>query len=220
MRFGRHWQDLLYLCYFCDILHPLPSIDQEDIQHLMDKVEEDYYMAASHHPYSPQKQRWPTRKPLRLRDYDYSQPGYYFVTICTENRTPWFGTIVDGLMYRNAIGEIAQSAWLSLVERFHGMKLDQFVVMPNHLHGIIILSEETRYRDGENKPGPTLGNIINAFKQTATPLIRRADAASFAWQRGFHDRIIRHDRMLDYIRRYIETNPARWMNDEFYAKGG
>lgn len=158
---------------------------------------------------SQNPKRWPTRKRLRLRGYDYSQPGSYFVTICTKNRKLWFGTISDEIMHLNTIGKIVQLVWLSLPERCPGLELDQFIVMPNHVHGLITLTEETRCRQGENKPRPTLSHIVDAFKETATTRIRRV-AADFAWQQGFYDCIIRHERMMDQKRHYIATNPVRW----------
>lgn len=157
----------------------------------------------------------PQRKSLRLHGYDYSRPGFYFVTICTRYHTHWLGDIANNQIVLNAAGTILQSVWNTLPGRFPGLKLDQFVVMPNHVHGIIILTEHIRYSKPENLFKPTLSDIICDYKSAATYLIRRAgEMPEFAWQISFYDVIIRNKQMLQDIRLYIRSNPERWLADK------
>src|SRR5215472_16469907 len=88
-------------------------------------------------------QKQPHRRSVRLQSYDYSQSGFYFVTICTQDQRCMFGEIVNGEMYLNGAGSIAQSTWSTLPERFQHVELDQYVVMPNHVHGIVVLAGST-----------------------------------------------------------------------------
>ncbi len=124
----------------------------------------------------PINQREPPRRSFRLQGYDYSQPGHYFVTLCTQDRKWMLGEIVNGEMRLNQVGSIVQSIWNTLPERFPHIELDQYVVMPNHMHGIIALLEtsigtahqgfpaDTASYSGTTNPALTLGEIIRTFK--------------------------------------------------------
>jgi putative transposase len=167
------------------------------------------------------------RKPLRLRGYDYAQAGAYFVTICTQHRTCLFGEVVDGAMRLNGAGQLAATVWNSMLDRFPDIELDMFVIMPNHLHGIIVLSDydprdtaNTGARAG-TRPAPTIGEIVGAFKSLFTlrfaegvrgkrwpPFDRRV------WQRNYYEHVIRDERDLARVRRYIDENPLRWKFDQ------
>ncbi|HZO71862.1 MAG TPA: transposase [Ktedonobacteraceae bacterium] len=175
---------------------------------------------------------------IRLRHYDYAQPGWYFITICTLERKVAFGDVVDDKMCLNASGELAQKTWTTLAERFSFVQLDAFVVMPNHVHGIIILADaQTSFlrqdpdsgsaperlqasiqtkRSDHPVPSSSLGEVVRTFKGAATYLIRRAGNPTFAWQARYYEHIIRNQQELDRIRAYIETNPARWAQDTLY----
>jgi len=156
----------------------------------------------------------PRRKNMRLATFDYRNPGPYFVTICLNTREPLFGRVENGLMLLNDPGECMQHLWLSLPERFPTIILDAFVVMPDHLHGILTL------HDGSTiQPGLFLGNVVKAFKsQTTTAYIhgvRQLGWPPFAgklWQYNYYEHIIRDDRDLDTKRAYIEGNPACWQD--------
>ena len=161
----------------------------------------------------------PQRKSMRLRGYDYSRPGYYFVTIYTRYHTHWFGDITNNTIVLNTVGTILQSVWNTLPDRFPGLKLDQFVAMPNHIHGIIVLTEHLRYNKPGNPSKPTLSDIICDYKSAATYLIRRTGGLSeFTWQISFYDVIIRNKQMLQDIRLYILNNPERWIANRLPAK--
>lgn len=152
------------------------------------------------------------RKPNRHPGYDYSQPGEYFVTLCTENRQILFGNVVNDEMVRNEIGDMIHVEWRSLPEAFPGIELDALMIMPDHLHGLIVLGTDP------NAPKlPRLGEVIRYFKGRSTHRylvsIREQNWPSLdrrLWQQRFHDRIIRNDAELEHIRSYIEANPARW----------
>jgi len=148
----------------------------------------------------------PLKLSLRLRDYDYSQAGYYYVTICTEERRCYFGEVIEGNVHLNDSGKIVQSVWNDLPRRFPGVTLDEYIIMPNHMHGIVVQSEKTV----APKAAPALGQIIRAFKAVSTHKIRTSLQPGFAWQIDFYDHIIRRNGELDRIRAYIVNNPMRW----------
>jgi len=169
--------------------------------------------------YDPEKHH---RRSIRLRGYDYRSVGAYYVTICCHKRQCLLGEIINGEMQPNIIGSTVQAIWNRLPHSFPFVELDAFVVMPNHVHGIIVIRESTSkqvvqgVQDRENnhpslprgtKSG-SLGAIVQNFKSIAT---RRANAikknTGTLWQRGFHDEIIRDDRAYEYIRRYIIARP-------------
>ena len=142
----------------------------------------------------------PRRKSLRLPGFDYSDPGAYFVTVCTADRRCLFGDVVNDEMRLNRPGRILDGCWRATPRHFSGTVLDASAVMPNHLQAILWFE-----RAGH---GPPLHTIIGLFKGAVT---RRAGRP--VWQRSFHDRLIRNDRELDAYREYIEANPVNWALD-------
>jgi len=162
----------------------------------------------------------PERKPIRLNGYDYSQDGYYFVTICTKNHEEFFGEIRNGRMRLNHIGTIAAKFWQQIPDHFLFARLDEWVVMPNHVHGILVIEKPFVRRsvgDADLRPlrqKMLLPKIIHGFKSSFTRYVHMIDAESpFAWQRSYHDHIIRNQRSLDHIREYIHWNPMNWDRD-------
>jgi REP element-mobilizing transposase RayT len=166
----------------------------------------------------------PPRRSPRLKGYDYSQNGAYFVTICTQNRELLFGEIVGGEMQLNSIGEIAQIEWLQTAVVRSNIELDAFVVMPNHVHGIILIADDsvgtqhavslqTRQLTtfGKLQPG-SLSTIIRSYKSAVTKRINelRETPGATVWQGRYYDHIIRNEAALNSIREYIYNNPARW----------
>lgn len=151
------------------------------------------------------------RRPLRLPHYDYSQPGAYFLTIVTRGREPMLGDVEDGRFRPTGAGTIVGDEWHALSIRFSSVILDAFVIMPNHVHAILILIDSER---GAASSAPTLGKIVRAFKSTSARRANRMLGRSGkVWQRSYFERITRSDRELDAIRRYIEENPIRWNDD-------
>jgi REP element-mobilizing transposase RayT len=152
----------------------------------------------------------------RLAGYDYRQPGFYFITICIQHHRLVFGTIIDDRVYLERPGQIAQSVWITLPKRFAHVTLHEYVFMPNHMHGIIELTD----RDPTpSRSRVALGEIIRVFKAATCYQIRRLEDQSwFAWQEDYYDSIIRTEAALQQIRRYILENPMRWSLDKLYRK--
>ena len=151
----------------------------------------------------------PQRKSPRLQGYDYASEGAYFVTICTQNRVHLFGEVVDGEMMLNTLGCVVETCWDDLPTHYNNIQLDAFVVMPNHVHGIIFIS------GGDDDVRHGLTEIVRGFKTFSARKINhvRDTPGTAIWQRSFHDHIIRDARGLNNIRAYIATNPARWHAD-------
>mgnify|MGYP000913469741 FL=1 len=159
--------------------------------------------------YDPKKHH---RRSIRLKGYDYSQSGACFVTICTQNRVCLFGDIVDGEMRLNDAGKIVHGVWNDLPNHYPGMELDAFVVMPNHVHGIIVIV------GAGLKLAPTkrgLPEIIRGFKTFSSRRINelRGTPGIPVWQRNYYEHIVRNDESLYRIREYIINNPMQWEQD-------
>jgi REP element-mobilizing transposase RayT len=149
----------------------------------------------------------PSRRSLRLPAYDYSQAGAYFITVCTQNRVMLFGKIIDCDVRLNEMGTIVQQSWEDLATHYHDIDLDAFVIMPNHVHGIIILGDQPERRHA-------IPEIVRGFKTFfARRVNERAGKRGVLWQRGYYEHVIRNDKALDRIRAYIANNPARWEDD-------
>ena len=156
------------------------------------------------------------RRSLRLSGYDYSQAGAYFITICVKGRNCLLGNIFNNQMQLNIYGKIADTSWQWLSQTYDYVESDEWIIMPNHLHGIIIISANCRGGSrtaptGESKMKP-LGRLIGAFKTISTKqinFIRKTSGVPF-WQRNFYEHVIRDDHALNHIREYITTNPLRW----------
>lgn len=145
----------------------------------------------------------PRRKRNRLAEHDYSRPGAYFVTINVKGFLSTFGRIEDERMLLNEAGRIVERQWRWLQEQYACVKLGAFVVMPDHFHGILIITPSPQ----EIKPLP---DLIGAFKTTSSKLIHLAGDSDFHWHKSYYERIIRKTDDLDRISRYIQANPARW----------
>lgn len=157
------------------------------------------------------------RRSIRLRGYDYSRNGAYFVTICSWNREVTFGDILDGKMRPNECGKIIDAAWSWLGQQYPYLELIGHVVMPNHFHGILLFDQSM----GGSRTAPTqrakhLGGILGAFKTHSAKLINevRQTSGSPVWQRNYYERIIRDEFELKRIREYIQSNPANWIDDK------
>ncbi len=161
----------------------------------------------------------------RLQNWDYSSNGYYFITICTKERQHYFGEIINNVMCLSKIGEIVQKYWVEIPIHFSFIELDEFVVMPNHVHGIIIIKNVSPNVETPNLGVSTagkiklnkwesgcLGAIINQYKRICTINIRKK-YLYFVWQSRFYDNIIRNEKSFNRIRQYIKDNPMNWEED-------
>jgi len=162
------------------------------------------------------------RRSIRLKGYDYSQPGAYFITICTHDKEPIFGHVIDRNVHLNEFGKVVEKEWLKTFDMRKILKLDIYVIMPNHFHGIIIISDGT----GTPQRAPTneqfgkpvsnsIPGIIRLFKSTATKQINqiRQTPGRELWQRNYYEHIIRNENELDQVREYIINNPLQWQFD-------
>lgn len=161
------------------------------------------------------------RRSIRLKDYDYSQSGAYFVTVCTQNRECLFGEITDGEMVLNEFGKIVADEWIKTGEIRDEIELDAWVVMPNHFHGIVIICRGDRpvAPTPAALPGPrpkSIGSLMSGFKSAVTKRINeiRNTPGISVWQRNYYEHIIRNEKSLENIRNYIIYNPAQWEEDE------
>ena len=173
------------------------------------------------------------RRSIRLKAYDYAQPGAYFVTMVSHAREPIFGQIADCEMHLNAFGRIAAQQWLQLPARFACLQLGAFVIMPNHVHGILVLQDgrgtATNHNDldeGSSRRAPTeefgkplphsIPTIVRSYKSAVAYRIHlvRGAAKTVVWQRNYYEHIIRDEKDWDRIHTYIESNPFTWAEDE------
>ena len=164
------------------------------------------------------------RKSIRLKEYDYSNAGWYYVTICTKNFIHWFGKVRASKVQLNELGLLVLRCIKDIPGHFNNSELDDFIIMPNHLHCIIILNDVVGTRDrvslrrfGNIQKG-SLSLIINQFKGSFTRFARKNGYDKFAWQSRFYEHIIRNDKDLYRIRTYINNNPLKWELDEYYTK--
>ncbi|QIR37828.1 transposase [Tolypothrix sp. PCC 7910] len=178
-------------------------------------------------PYDPQKHH---RRSIRLKGYNYTQPGAYFITICTKARQCLFGNVVNGEMQLNSLGYIAFNYWQTIPKHFPHIELDAFVVMPNHLHGILIITENTvgarhclalnQHLDHNQKNfgqpvRSSISTVIGSYKSVVSKsinIIWQTQGQSI-WQRNFYEHIGREEKSVDNIREYIANNPQRWDDD-------
>jgi len=171
------------------------------------------------------KNKSPHRSSLRLPEYDYSQEGAYFVTIVTQGRQCLFGEVVNGEMRLNPAGLMVEQVWKEIPAHFPHVELGEFVLMPNHIHGIIMITRcvgathASPLRNRHNGPLPgSLGAIIGSFKSAASKIINMDLDKYFGqlWQRNYYEHIIRDENDLQIITDYILTNPQNWVKDEEY----
>ena len=157
------------------------------------------------------------RQSIRLYRYDYSQSGAYFVTICTQNKKCFFGNMVNDKMVLNDAGRMLESVWSELPERFPHVKLDEFVIMPNHFHGIVVFRRSKHKVRSYGTLPDTLGRIMQAFKSITTNRyiagVKQKQWPSFPgklWQRNYYEHVVRDENELNDIRKYIMDNPKKW----------
>lgn len=173
---------------------------------------------------------YPERKDLRLKNYDYSQNGAYFITICTHGKRCLFGRVTNNAcrgdpcgrprMELNRWGRIAAEAF-SDVERMYGVKIDERVVMPNHIHFVIMIESSATSR-ATARVAPTVGRIVGAYKSLVYNKILSAVTESGGhlgrlWQRNYYEHVIRNNADLYETCGYIQNNPAKWVEDKLYS---
>lgn len=173
------------------------------------------------------------RKSIRLKGYDYSQEGLYFITLCTQNRECLFGNITNGNMILNDAGMMVEKCWHEIPHHFPNTNLHEMVVMPNHFHGIIEITAVVRAKNFSplpqslppRSPSKTIGSIVRGFKIGVTKWFRENKQNQFpigkpVWQRNYWDRIIRNNDEYQRIMQYIINNPQQWENDRLNGGSG
>lgn len=191
--------------------------------------------------YNPEKHH---RRSIRLSGYDYAQEGLYFITLCVQNRACIFGSITKGTMILNPIGAIAVKEWLHTIHVRNNVVLHEYIIMPNHLHGIIEITKNKGTHEeiaGFKSPSQTVGAIIRGYKIAVIKQIKDyileqedkrceielqfdptftistiKDLDYKIWQRNYYEHIIKDERAYRNISNYILTNPERWDEDKFY----
>jgi len=161
------------------------------------------------------------RRSIRLRNYDYSQPGAYFVTVCSWNKECILGDIVNGEMHLNEYGQVVSDEWHRSAEIRKEIELDTFVIMPNHLHGIVFINSVAPFNVGANGRSPlqmtpkSISSFVAGFKSSVTKQINqfRNTLGKPVWQRNYYEHIIRDEKELNKIREYIVNNPIQWELD-------
>lgn len=176
------------------------------------------------------------RRTIRLKEYDYSLAGAYFVTVCVWNRECLFGEVVDGEMRLNESGIIIQDIWNTTPNHFVNIELDEFMIMPNHCHGIIVINRRGEVSSPDSSSVPNKMNVIKTNKGGGTPPLRKNTLGQIVayfkyqsskrinqirntpgiplWQRNYYEHIIRDDMELHKVLEYIRYNPLNWDEDE------
>ena len=166
--------------------------------HQVSFMNEETYESIFFHP----------RKKTRIPSFDYASQNYYFVTICTHNRKNMFGTP----MHLNALGQVAKQCMEMIPQYYPNIMVDKFVIMPNHVHGILAIHEPK-----DNKI-INLSKVVGQYKMAVSREFHRDRPNETLWQRSFHDHVIRNQKSYEKIWLYIEANPMKWEEDCFYSK--
>ncbi len=175
--------------------------------------------------YCPNKHH---RRSIRLSGYDYSKNGAYFISICTYNRLCMFGKIENGGMWLNEAGKVARQCWENIPIHFPHVVLDTYVIMPNHIHGILLITNNLNIKNVGPKNLPplphynqrmcgtskTIGSVVRGFKIGVTKWMRQNNVAYQVWQRNYYEHVIRNESKLNQIRQYIVDNPTQWEFDK------
>ncbi|WP_240510856.1 transposase [Algoriphagus antarcticus] len=184
-----------------------------------------------------QRKGLPQRRSIRLKGYDYSQAGLYFITICCQDRICLFGDVVKGEIVLNEAGKMVETEWLNLPDRFKNIELHESVIMPNHFHGILKIVGVTlvvarNVGIAENQigqpqgiaPTKTIGDMMDAYKSiTTVNYIRGVKTLNWQpfngklWQRNYWEHIIRNEQSYQRISEYIINNPKEWSDDKFHT---
>ncbi len=173
-------------------------------------------------PYNPKIHH---RRSIRLPNYDYSRPGAYFVTICVQDRSCLFGDVVGGEMWLNDVGRVTCDCWDDIPKHFPHVHLDAFVIMPNHVHGILVIADfavpvGAKNFSPQHGTSKTVGSVVRGFKIGVTTWMRANTDIHVVWQRNYWEHIVRDEPELIRIREYITNNPARWEMDRLHPGHG
>lgn len=178
------------------------------------------------------------RRSIRLQGYDYSQAGLYFITICCRDRIHHSGNVVKGEMILNENGRVAYDEWMKTPEIRTNVELGEFIIMPNHMHGIILIYDRGELispemiiesqppdlgcgvcnmpqRSSFRSPSQTVGAIVRGYKSSVTKQLVLLGLVEKLWQRNYYEHIIRNEQSFQNITNYIRNNPAKWVDNKF-----
>ena len=181
------------------------------------------------------------RRSIRLQGFDYTQGGLYFITICCKDRACLFGAVKNGTMELSSAGEIVNACWQEIPDHFPNVLLHEYIIMPNHVHGIIELANPANDGAGHISPAPdvfnddrkifptdtgttlrspskTIGSIVRGFKIGVTKWFRANGCYDSIWQRNYYEHIIKDEKSYLNIAAYIINNPVKWQEDKWYMK--
>ena len=154
----------------------------------------------------------PKRKRIRLHDFDYASPNYYYVTLCTHEKKYLFGMTDHLTQY----GKVADLCFGMVNEVFPNVTIDKYVIMPNHIHAIVVIENEQADRTARMYACPTLGTVIGNYKAAVSRKIHAVDPSIQVWQTRFYDHVIRDQKDYENIWTYIDENPVKWESDDYY----
>lgn len=168
-------------------------------------------------PYNPTIHH---RQSIRLKGFDYSSAGYYFVTICCFEHLPLFGKIQNNQLLLNDYGLIAHDEWLNTVNKRQNIRLDEFIIMPNHIHAIVNFTQDLANDHQQigvfQSPSNNLGAIIRGYKSAVSSQLKDL-LGHTVWQRNYYEHIIRNEASYTMIANYVINNPLTWQDDCFYC---
>lgn len=166
-----------------------------------------------------EKHELPERKVIRLKNYDYSKSGYYFVTICSYQRKNLLSEIEMDKVFPTDIGKVIESSFNNIPKIFIGVCIDQYIIMPNHIHAIWVIDNSTGSNPVAEDKKPTLQNIISRFKSYTTHMYNEINNTKGLqlWQIDFYEHVIRDDQELRDTREYMQNNPIKWTEDKYYT---
>ena len=161
------------------------------------------------------------RKQLRMFGFDYKTPGYYFVTLCTNDRACLFGEVLNGEICLNAAGKMIENVWRGISERYTGWSVDTLIVMPNHVHAIILFCDKLSDKLTQRPATLSLPELMRNVQSYTMTCYRHGvytknwlEFHRYLWQRSYYEHVIRNENSLENIRNYIVNNPAQWELDE------
>ncbi|AJO88633.1 TPA: transposase [Haemophilus influenzae] len=168
------------------------------------------------------------RRSIRLKHYNYRSEGFYFITICCKNKECLFGHIINQQMQLNDLGNYVKQCWENIPMFFPQVRIDEFVIMPNHLHGIIEIIEQVKGKCNlplqlratqlpQKGTSQTIGSIVRGFKAGVTSWARKNSEIFDVWQRNYYEHIIRDEKSYLQIYEYIQNNPILWEQDQLYV---
>jgi len=163
---------------------------------------------------------YPDRKPQRLNGFNYAENAIYFLTICTHQKNQLFGRVTNNEVVLSKLGIIARNDLVLIPKHFNGVQIDKYVIMPNHIHLVLVLDRDyaSDTIKERSRPFPTVSTIIGLYKSGVSSKIHCEQPDLIVWQKSFYDRIIRNESEYYRVLDYIDQNPIRWAEDKYFPQ--